>query len=226
MRVVITGVGRGLGRALAMELAQMGHTVIGCSQSEQRVQALRKEMGAPHRFDVVDVTSADTVCTWAKAIEQDGGAPDILVCNAAVINDNQVLWKVPNDEFEKVISVNVLGVFYTLKAFLPAMVSRKQGTVVTLSSGWGRSTSPEVAPYCASKYAVEGMTLALASELPSGMVAVPLNPGVINTDMLQQCFAESASEYPSPQEWAKRAAPFILSLNKRHHGTSQSVPGM
>ena len=61
--------------------------------------------------------------------------------------------------------------------------------IVTISSTWGRSVAPEVAPYCATKYAVEGMTMALAAELPAGLAAVAVNPGIIDTDMLRSCWA-------------------------------------
>ena len=88
------------------------------------------------------------------------------------------------------------------------MVKRGSGVIVNLSSGWGRITSPEVAPYCATKYAIEGLTLALAQELPEGMAAVPLNPGVIDTDMLRQAWSNGASRYPKAEQWAKKAAPF------------------
>jgi NAD(P)-dependent dehydrogenase (short-subunit alcohol dehydrogenase family) len=97
--------------------------------------------------------------------------------------------------------------------------------IVNLSSGWGRSASPEVAAYCASKWAIEGLTKALAQELPEGMAAVPLNPGVINTDMLQKCFGAEAENYPKAREWAQRAGPFILTLGRKDNGQSLSVPG-
>jgi NAD(P)-dependent dehydrogenase (short-subunit alcohol dehydrogenase family) len=95
--------------------------------------------------------------------------------------------------------------------------------IVNLSSGWGRSTSPEVAPYCATKYAVEGLTLALAQELPGGMAAVPLNPGVIDTDMLRQAWSDGAASYPKPDQWAKKAAPFLLALGPKDNGRSLTV---
>src|SRR5262249_29938228 len=107
--------------------------------------------------------------------------------------------------------------------FVPAMVKRKSGVIVNLSSGWGRSTAPEVAPYCASKYAIEGLTLALAQELPPGMAAVPLNPGVIDTDMLRQGWAERARASPKAEQWAKRAAPFLLGLSAKDNGRSLCV---
>jgi NAD(P)-dependent dehydrogenase (short-subunit alcohol dehydrogenase family) len=96
--------------------------------------------------------------------------------------------------------------------------------IVNLSSGWGRSTDAEVAPYCASKWAIEGLTQSLAQELPSGMAAVPLNPGIINTEMLQSTFGSSASHYPSPEEWAKIAVPFLLEIGAKDNGRQLTVP--
>jgi NAD(P)-dependent dehydrogenase (short-subunit alcohol dehydrogenase family) len=82
----------------------------------------------------------------------------------------------------------------------------------------------EVAPYCASKWAIEGLTLALAEELPRGMAAVPLCPGVIDTDMLRSCFGGSAGRYPAPKVWVEKAAPFILAFNSRDNGKQLTVP--
>ncbi len=95
--------------------------------------------------------------------------------------------------------------------------------IVNFSSGWGRSTSPEVAPYCATKFAVEGLTKSLAQELPQGMAAVPLNPGIINTEMLQSAFGDSAASYPDPDQWAATAVPFVLGLGPADNGRSLSI---
>ena len=105
------------------------------------------------------------------------------------------------------------------------MVERRSGVVVNFSCTWGRTTSPEVAPYCATKWAIEGLTRALADELPAGMAAVPLNPGIIDTDMLRSCFGDSASAYPSAQEWAARAVPFLLKITASDNGHALTVPG-
>jgi len=110
-----------------------------------------------------------------------------------------------------------------IRRFVPAMVERGTGVIVNLSSGWGRSTSPEVAPYCASKYAIEGLTKSLAQELPGGMAAIPLNPGVIDTDMLRQAWADGAAAYVKADEWAETAAPFLLQLGPKDNGKSLSV---
>ena len=86
---------------------------------------------------------------------------------------------------------------------VPVMIERGKGIIVNFSSGWGRSTSPEVAPYCASKWAIEGLSQALAQELPRGLAAMALNPGVINTRMLQTCWGEHASSYEDADNWAR-----------------------
>jgi NAD(P)-dependent dehydrogenase (short-subunit alcohol dehydrogenase family) len=223
-RILITGAGRGLGLAMTEKFIELGHTVVACSRQKKHVDSLRKRFGPPHRFDAVDVADDAAVGKWAKAVLADGGPPDLLLNNAAIVNANAALWKVPPDEFSRVIDVNIKGTFHVLKHFLPAMVARKKGVIVNFSSGWGRSTSPEVAPYCATKYAVEGLTQALAQELPEGMCAVPLNPGIINTDMLQSCFGEEADSYPTPEKWVKKAAPFLLALGAKDNGKLLTVP--
>jgi NAD(P)-dependent dehydrogenase (short-subunit alcohol dehydrogenase family) len=221
--IVITGVTRGLGRAMAEEFARQGHTVAGCGRSSVQIQDVNGKLKSPHRFQVVDVTSDAQVAAWAKDIISELGAPDLLLNNAAIINRNAPLWKVPADEFSNVIDVNIKGVTNVIRHFIPAMISRGSGVIVNFSSGWGRSTDAEVAPYCATKWAVEGLTQALAQELPNGLAAIPLNPGIIDTDMLRSCFGGSFSAYPSPQEWAKRAVPFLLKLGPRDNGQPLTV---
>lgn len=223
-RIVLTGAGRGLGRAMVERFVATGNVVYACSQSKERVAELRQHFKGPHRFESVNVTNDEQVAAWAKGILAEAGPPDLLLNNAAVCNKTARLWEVPPDEFDWVIDVNIKGVYYVLRHFLPAMVQRSEGVIVNFSSGWGRSTSPEVAPYCATKYAIEGLTLALAQELPEGMCAVPLNPGIINTDMLQIAFGEGAGSYPSAEKWAQKAVPFLLGLGPQGNGKSLSVP--
>ena len=113
-----------------------------------------KRFGPPHRFDPVDVADDAAVARWAKSVLADGGAPDLLLNNAAIVNRNAPLVDVPPDEFSRVIDINIKGIYHVIRHFVPAMIERGKGVIVNFSSGWGRSTSPEVAPYCATKYAV------------------------------------------------------------------------
>ena len=223
--VVITGVTRGLGRAMAEAFAKHGETVAGCGRSDREISRLSASFSPPHEFSVVDVTSDEAVAAWAREVVRKLGPPDLLLNNAAIINRNAPLWRVPAKEFSDVIDVNIKGVTNVIRHFVPAMIERRSGVIVNFSSGWGRSTNAEVAPYCATKWAIEGLTQALAQELPGGMAAVPLNPGIIDTDMLRSCFGGSSSAYPSPEQWAKRALPFLLKLGPRDNGQPLTVEG-
>jgi NAD(P)-dependent dehydrogenase (short-subunit alcohol dehydrogenase family) len=221
--IVVTGVSRGLGRAMAEAFMQLGHTVVGCARNFEQVRALQRAWPSPHRVFGVDVSKDTQVAIWAREVLEEIGTPDLLLNNAAVINRNAPLWKVPAEEFDTLMQVNVIGVTNVLRHFLPSMIERQSGVIVNFSSGWGRSVSADVAPYCASKWAIEGLTQALAEELPEGMAAVPLNPGIINTDMLASCFGANAESYPTAEQWAARAVPFLLSLSAEDNGRPLSV---
>ena len=222
--LLLTGATRGLGRALAEGFAATGWAVSGCGTKADRVTEIATRLGSPHFFDVCDVTDESEVAAFVAEAIHRHGPPDLLVNNAALMNDPAPLWDVPANEFSRLIDVNVKAVHLVIRAALPAMIARGSGIVVNLSSGWGRSTSPEVAPYCASKFAIEGLTAALAQELPPGLAAVALNPGVIDTDMLRQCWADSASAYPDAATWSRSAVPFLQSLTTRHNGQPLTVP--
>lgn len=202
---------------------ELGHTVLGCGRTRDAIDNLRKRFRPPNDFAAVDVAQESQVEPWAARLLSSNGAPDLLINNAAIINQNAPLWQVPADEFDRLIDVNVKGVANVIRHFLPAMVARKSGVVVNFTSGWGRTVAADVAPYCASKWAVEGLTLALAEELPRPMAAVPLDPGVIDTDMLRSCFGGTASRYPSPAKWVEKAAPFILAFNSRDNGKPHTI---
>jgi NAD(P)-dependent dehydrogenase (short-subunit alcohol dehydrogenase family) len=219
--IVLTGASRGLGHAMLEEFLGRGHTVAACARS--RIPTASKNAN-PDLFGTVDVTDPSQIDIWAKSIIAKIGPPNLLINNAAMINRSALLWEQTTEEFSRIIDVNIKGVFNVLRAFVPAMVQKQHGVIVNFSSGWGRSTSPEVAPYCATKWAIEGLTQALAQELPPGMAAVPLNPGVIDTEMLRSSFGGSAASYPKPAAWAKNAVPFILGLNSRNNGQSLTVP--
>jgi len=206
------------------EFARLGHTVVGCGRSKKEIDRLRRELPGPHDFYPVDVSSEDEVKSWASLLLNSHGPPDLLLNNAGVVNKNAPLWEISAEEFSLVIDCNVKGVANVIRHFVPEMVKRKKGVIVNFSSGWGRSTDAEVAPYCASKWAIEGLTLAFAQELPATMAAISLNPGIIDTAMLRSAFGESASNYLSPDQWVKRAVPFLLKLGASDNGKQLEIP--
>jgi len=135
------------------------------------------------------------------------------------------LWEHTDEEFARLFDANVRGVANIIRHFVPAMVERRSGVIVNFSSGRGRTVAAGVAPYCATKWAIEGLTRALAEELPEGMAAVTLNPEIIDTGMLRSRWGEQAGEYQAPADWAKTAAPFILKISAKDNGQPLMTPG-
>lgn len=220
----ITGVSRGLGRAMAEGLAGRGWAVAGCGRSEASLAAFRDELGAGHLLAAADVGDEGSVYSFCEEAAAVTGPPDLLINNAALMNTPAPLWEVPADEFDALVRVNISGIANVIRHAVPIMIRNGSGVIVNFSSGWGRSTSPEVGPYCTTKWAVEGLTSALAQELPRGLAAVSLNPGVIDTDMLREAWGDGAAAYGSPAEWASRAVPFLEQLSAADNGGALTVP--
>ena len=105
--IVITGVSRGLGRTMTEGFVHLGHRVLGCGRSEEAIQGLNNLYGPNNHFEVVDVTNEDAVRAWAKHCLNLAGSPDLLINNAALVNRNAPLWKVPASEFSLVVDVNI-----------------------------------------------------------------------------------------------------------------------
>ena len=221
--IVITGISRGLGRAMTEEFINLGHTVIGCARSKSVVENLTNKYGNSHQFSCVNVADEDSVQEWVRYTLTNYSPPDLLINNAAIINQPAPVWKIDSEEFSQLIDINIKGVANVIRHFVPAMISRGSGIIVNISSGWGRSTSPQVGPYCASKWAIEGLTRALSQELPSGIAAIPLNPGIIHTDMLDICFGEDAKSFTPIESWTKKAVPFLLNLKVQDNGIPLTI---
>ncbi len=223
-RIVLTGVSRGLGLAMAQGFIELGHTVYGCARDKGAIASLRKRWPKPHSFSAVDVTNDTGVRRWARMCVEGLGGVDLLLNNAALINRNAPLWEISAAEFSDVVDVNIKGVANVIRHLVPAMVAARSGVIVNFSSGWGRSVAAEMAPYCATKWAIEGLSRALAQELPKGMAAVALNPGIVDTEMLRSCYGPSAGLYPDAEKWSRRAVGFILKIGAKDNGEPLSVP--
>jgi len=221
-RIAITGVGQGLGRSLTHRFITLGHIVWGCDLNGGAIAQLQQQYPAPHQFQTVDVTQPDRVNAWADAVLRQG-TPDLLINNAGHTPPMAPFWELPATEFDQTLAVNVQGVANVLRAFLPAMVAQQQGIIVTLSARWGRQGAAHAAAYCASKWAIEGLTQAIALELPAGMAAVTFSPGAVHTHALEVVYgAEKAATYPSPDDWAKQAAETLLAIAPEQNG--QALP--
>ena len=218
--VCISGCSRGLGRAMALEFASRGWKVAGGARSTDGLETLKNKLQSDHFIDFLDVTDPAGVDSFASRLEEILGVPDLLVNNAGLINRNAPLAEITPEEFSSVLSVNLGGIHNMIRSFVPKMIEKGQGIIANFSSYWGQSTAPEVAPYCATKWGVEGLTRSLAQELPSGLAAVAFNPGVINTDMLQSTFGAEAKNYPNPQDWSVDAVTRLENLDAQDNGQS------
>ena len=225
-KIIITGCSRGLGRAMTELFIERGHTVAGCARSTEMVTELSEAHGQPHYFHRADIAGEDDVIAFCEnAINRFGGAPDLVINNAAIMSRTAPLWEISAAEMAAIVDVNIEGVANVIRHIVPAMIDNGSGVIANFSSYWGRSTSADVAPYCTTKWAIEGMSRALANDLPKGLASVAFNPGIINTDMLQSCFGSSASSYGSPGEWAQKTVPFLENLSASDNGKALTAPG-
>ncbi|KGN49562.1 NADPH-dependent pterin aldehyde reductase [Cucumis sativus] len=226
-KVLITGVSKGLGRALALELANRGHTIIGCSRDQVKLDSLQQQLSTTslnqHFFFKLDVKSDNNVQEFAQFVAKNNLVPHILVNNAGLAHKSAKIWELDAEEFDNVIDTNVKGIANILRHFIPLMIQNNNGIIVNMSSGAGRSAHEDFAPYCSSKWAVEGLSKCIAKGLPDGMAIVALNPGSIHTDMLHLCLGDSAAQFQSPHKWAIKAATMILDLTPKDNGESLTV---
>jgi len=223
--ILITGVSRGLGKAMTEQLIQLGHTVIGCATNHEAIANLQQQFPQPHHFTSVDVANEAQVEAWSKTILSEYEPPDLIINNAGIVHELLPLWKIKSEVFDRVIDINIKGVANVIRHFVPSMVERNRGVIINFSAGWGRYTTGNATPYCASKWAIEGLTKAFAQELPSGMATVSLWPGTIHTDTLETIYGkEKAANYISGQDWVMRAIPFILQVGVSDNGKALAIP--
>jgi len=216
--VVITGVSRGLGRALALEFAKLGLDVFCCSPHKKGNPA------HPNiRLTHLDITDADAVKRWTKKVLNQQRI-DILINNAGIILEPQPFWQIPPKQFEKVIQTNLSGTVNVLRGFMPALVAQRRALIVNLLSGGAQTCISGNTAYNASKWALEGLTRTLAKEVPASICVVGLMPGAINTVMLRKVIGKQALKNPSAQQRAEVIAPFLLSLKVSDNGRVLNAP--
>ena len=179
--ILIIGGSRGIGAEAVRQFAKDNHVAFTYFKSELQADALRQETGAtPIRCDVKFNNSVKVAVDKAFEVL---GTIDVLICNAA-ISDINLITDIGEERWQEVIDTNLNGVFYCINHVLPSMISRKSGSIITVSSMWGQvGASCEVA-YSAAKAGVIGLTKALAKEVgPSGVRVNCIAPGMIDTEM-------------------------------------------
>ena len=202
--VLITGAARGIGAQTAKLFAQNGYTVaVHCNTSTQQAQAVVENILSQNGRAAVfqaDVQDAQQVNAMVRCIEEKFGAVDVLVNNAGIAQQ-KLFTDITDQDWQTMIATNLTGVFYCCRAVLPSMLRRHTGSIVNVSSMWGRTGASCEVHYSAAKGGVIALTKALAKEVaPSGVRVYCVAPGVIQTDMLagldQPALADLKNETP------------------------------
>lgn len=181
---LITGGGRGIGRAIAIEFAREGAEVVVAARTADQVESVAKEIGKVARPFVCDVSENSSVeKMFASVLETFRRGPDILVNNAGIaesaslLNTDDRLWN-------RHIAVNLSGSFYCIRAALPSMLEAGWGRIINIASIAGKTGAPYIAAYSASKHGMLGLTRSVALEVASkGITVNAICPGYVDTEM-------------------------------------------
>lgn len=180
---LVTGASRGIGRAIAEQLAQDGFFVIGTATSEQSAEAVSSFLGESGAGMKLDVSDPVSIAEVVEVINKDFGAPTVLVNNAGITRDN-LLMRMKDDEWDEIINTNLTSVYRMSKALLRGMVKAKTGRIINISSVVGSTGNAGQANYAAAKAGMIGFTKSMAKEVGSRNITVnTVSPGFIDTDM-------------------------------------------
>ncbi len=196
---LVTGGSRGIGLAVATELASAGARIAVVARDEARAQAAAAGLpGEGHRGYGADVADSGAVNALVKRVEEEMGGLDVLVNNAGVTRDN-VLMRIKDEDWDAVLDTNLRGAFNTIRAASRGMMKRRAGRMINISSVVGITGNKGQANYAASKAGLIGLTKSVAKELASrGVLVNAVAPGYIETDMTSD-LPEAAREALSSQ---------------------------
>lgn len=207
---VVTGASRGIGRAIAHELARQGATVIGTATSESGAQGIGEWLqaaGFKGRGAVLNVADAGSVDAFLKDIEAKEGAPTILVNNAGITRDNLLL-RMKAEEWDEILNTNLSSVFRLSKGVLRGMMKARRGRIINIASVVGVMGNPGQTNYAAAKAGIIGFSKSLAREVGSRNITVNVvAPGFIATDMTAQLPAEQQQQLAQQVALGRLGAP-------------------
>jgi NAD(P)-dependent dehydrogenase (short-subunit alcohol dehydrogenase family) len=178
---LITGGGRGIGRAIALAFAEAGARIVVAARTREQVEAVAQEIGGNAVAVVCDVASPASVAEMFADLK-----PDILVNNAGIA-ESAALVQTTDELWQRHLAINLSGTFYCTRAALPAMLERKWGRIINIASIAAKAGAPYIAAYAASKHGVLGLTRSVALEVAtSGVTVNAICPGYVETEMVDR----------------------------------------
>jgi 3-oxoacyl-[acyl-carrier protein] reductase len=184
---VVTGAGRGIGAAIAENLASLGATVVLCGRTEKPLRDTASRISAnagDAQVKTCDVGNLDSVQEFADWVSKTLGRVDVLVNNAGIGAFSGPLHEMTPEAWEKVLNTNLRGVFYCIRSFAPMMIAAKSGHIINISSLAGKNALPNGAAYAASKWGLNGLSYSVAEELRAHKIRVSVVcPGSVDTEL-------------------------------------------
>lgn len=217
----ITGASRGIGAAAARDLAQAGANVILTARSSDAINALAKEIGEKALAIPLDVANYNAVAKAVEQAESHFGPIDILLNNAGIIEPISSIINSEPTDWDRVIDINVKGVYYATRAILPGMTARNSGTIITIGSGAAHGALEGWSHYATSKAAVLNFCRAIHTEAhANGVTSINLSPGTVATQMQKEIAASGINRVSKiawddhiPPEWVGRAITWVSGPN-------------
>jgi NAD(P)-dependent dehydrogenase (short-subunit alcohol dehydrogenase family) len=207
-RAVVTGAGRGIGRCIALALAQAGADVAVTARTQSELETLVAEIQALGRHSLAvrcDVTDTEQVKYMAETLLAGLGGLDILVNNAGNAGSHKFA-NHPDDLWQRMLAVNLTSVYYVSKAFVPTLINQRWGRIITVASIASRVGGGYIAAYAAAKHGVLGLTRALAVELlPHNITVNAICPGYVNTPMTDASIANIVARTGMSEAQAREA---------------------
>ena len=181
---LITGGGRGIGRAIALEFARNGARVAVAARTAEQVEQVAAEIGGDAVALICDVSDPEEVARMFSDMRERFGNPDILVNNAGIA-ESATLVNTTDELWHRHLAINLSGTFYCTRAAVPAMLKKRWGRIINVASIAGKAGAPYIAAYSASKHGVLGLTRSAALELATtGVTVNAICPGYVDTEMV------------------------------------------
>jgi 3-oxoacyl-[acyl-carrier protein] reductase len=210
---VVTGGGRGIGRAIVNRLSEMEATVVLTGRDEPLLHQVANDLASQgRRAEGVhcDVTDLASVEAFAEHLRKSYGRVDILVNNAGIGGPSGLLHELRPDDWESIFNTNLRGVFYMMRAIVPLMIAAGAGHVINISSLAGKNPLPHGAAYSASKWGLNGLTYGVAEELRGHNIRVSLVcPGSVNTDFSPRRGGKDTEKMLKPEDVAHVVASLV-----------------